>query len=79
MQIHGKVYDLDSALVEVGANQRHANQGIYILCKAVGELIQGTSIPAKAELLKFTQLPIWQGDRLQVRVRVVHRGSGRCC
>lgn len=67
MQIHGKVFDMDSALVEVGANQRHANHGIYILCKAVGELMQGSNIPSRAELLEFTQHPIWKGDRLQVR------------
>lgn len=65
-QIHGKVYDMDSALVEVGANQRHANHGIFILCKAVGELMQGSNIASRAELLEFTQHPIWQGDRLQV-------------
>ncbi|KAL6782804.1 hypothetical protein ACKKBG_A08175 [Auxenochlorella protothecoides x Auxenochlorella symbiontica] len=64
-QIHGKVYDMDSALVEVGANQRHANHGIFILCKAVGELMQGSNIASRAELLEFTQHPIWQGDRLQ--------------
>lgn len=28
------------AAMQVGANQRHANQGIYILCKAVSELMQ---------------------------------------
>ena len=32
--------DVSSGLSEVGANQRHANQGIFILCKAVGELMQ---------------------------------------
>lgn len=39
-QIHGLVLDVTSGLQEVGANQRHANQGIFILCKAVSELMQ---------------------------------------
>lgn len=66
MQIHGLVYDMDASLVEVGTNQRHANHGIYILCKAVGELMAGHNIPSKAELIEYTQHPIWHGDRLQV-------------
>ena len=27
--------DLEASMAEVGANQRHANHGIYVLCKAV--------------------------------------------
>lgn len=64
-QIHGLVLDMEAGLTEVGANQRHANHGIYILCKAVGELMQGSNIAAQAELLHYTQHPIWQGERLQ--------------
>ncbi|GAB4818281.1 hypothetical protein N2152v2_005327 [Parachlorella kessleri] len=64
-QIHGLVLDVSSGLSEVGANQRHANQGIFILCKAVGELMQGSNIPSKRELLEYTQHPIWTADKLQ--------------
>lgn len=34
-QIHAVVMDLEASMAEVGANQRHANHGIYVLCKAV--------------------------------------------
>lgn len=51
---------------EVGANQRHANHGIFILCKAVSELMQGSNIPSKADLIEYTQQhPVWAGDRVQ--------------
>ncbi|KDD75865.1 hypothetical protein H632_c464p0 [Helicosporidium sp. ATCC 50920] len=64
-QIHGLVYDMDASLIEVGTNQRHANHGIYILCKAVGELMAGHNIPSKTELVEYTQHPMWNGDKLQ--------------
>lgn len=34
-QIHAVVMDLEASMAEVGVNQRHANHGIYVLCKAV--------------------------------------------
>lgn len=59
-QIHGLVLDMEASMSEVGANQRLANQGIYVLCKAVGELMQGSNISSKTELLEFTQQhPVW--------------------
>ena len=64
-QVHGAVLDMDAALAEVGANQRAALHGIYILCKAVGELSQGSAIPSKTELLEFTQSAAWQRMRPQ--------------
>lgn len=49
-QIHGLVLDVTSGLQEVGANQRHANQGIFILCKAVSELMQvGGAVASAAQ------------------------------
>lgn len=35
LQIHAVVMDLEASMAEVGVNQRHANHGIYVLCKAV--------------------------------------------
>ena len=35
LQVHAVVMDLEASMAEVGANQRHANHGIYVLCKAV--------------------------------------------
>ena len=57
---------MEAGLTEVGANQRHANHGILLLCKAVSELMQGsnTALASQAELLEFTQHPIWQGERV---------------
>ena len=34
-QVHGVVLDLEASLAQVGAAQRRANHGIYVLCKAV--------------------------------------------
>lgn len=62
-QVHAAVLDLDAALAQVGADQRHALHGIYILCKAVGELAAGSSIASKTELLEFTHSPVWQRIR----------------
>lgn len=59
-QIHAVVMDLEASMAEVGANQRHANHGIYVLCKAVSELMAGSAIPSKAELIEYTeQHPVW--------------------
>ncbi|PRW05903.1 NADH-cytochrome b5 reductase 1 [Chlorella sorokiniana] len=59
-QIHSVVMDLEASMAEVGANQRHANHGIYVLCKAVSELMAGSAIPSKAELIEYTQQhPVW--------------------
>ncbi|PSC68412.1 NADH-cytochrome b5 reductase 1 isoform A [Micractinium conductrix] len=66
-QIHAVVMDLEASMAEVGANQRHANHGIYVLCKAVSELMAGSSIPSKSELIEYTQQhPVWAGaERVQ--------------
>lgn len=82
-QIHGLVLDMEATMSEVGANQRHANHGIFILCKAVSELMQGSNIPSKAELIEYTkQHPVWaQGDKVQglegvLRGRDENSGAG---
>jgi len=62
-QVHAAVLDLDAALAQVGTDQRHALRGIYVLCKAVGELAAGSSIASKDELLEYTQSPVWQRIR----------------
>lgn len=59
-QVHAAVLDMDATLSDIGVNQRHALHGIFVLCKAVGELSAGSSIPSKAELLEYTQSPVWQ-------------------
>lgn len=59
-QVHAVVMDLEASMAEVGVNQRHANQGIYVLCKAVSELMAGSNIPSKVELIEYTQQhPVW--------------------
>ena len=63
--IHNAVLDMDAALSDIGVNQRHALHGIYVLCKAVSELSAGSHISSKAELLEFTQSPVWQRMRPQ--------------
>jgi hypothetical protein len=60
---------MESMLNELGTNQRHATRGIFILCKAVGELMQGSNIASQQELLEFTKHPFWQqGSRVPVTV-----------
>ena len=64
-QVHAAVLDMDATLSDIGVNQRHALHGIFVLCKAVGELAAGSTIPSKAELLEYTQSPVWQRMRPQ--------------
>lgn len=57
--IHAAVFDMDGAIADMSADQRHSLLGIYILCRAVNELTEGSSIPSKTELLEFTRSPMW--------------------
>lgn len=76
MQIHGMIFDMDASLNEVGQSQRHTNQGIYILCQAVNELMVGHNFRAKTELLEYTRNPIWKTQQSQ-QVRHDRRSRGR--
>ncbi|KAL4425145.1 hypothetical protein ABPG77_008250 [Micractinium sp. CCAP 211/92] len=80
-QIHAVVMDLEASMAEVGVNQRHANHGIYVLCKAVSELMAGSNIPSKTELIEYTQQhPVWAAaaaeQRLQGLESLLPVGSG---
>lgn len=69
-QIHAVVMDLEASMAEVGANQRHANHGIYVLCKAVSELMAGSNIPSKTELIEYTQQhPVWAAAAAEQRLQ----------
>lgn len=58
-EVHSAVMEIDSALGELGDNQKHALLGIYVLVKAVSELAAGSNINSKQELMEFTQSPMW--------------------
>jgi hypothetical protein len=64
-QLHSTILNMDVEILDIGVNQRHALHGIYILCKAVGELSAGSTIASKTELLEYTKSPIWQRVRPQ--------------
>lgn len=64
-EVHSAVMEMDTALGELGDNQRHALLGIYVLVKAVSELASGSNINSKQELMEFTQSPMWQRLRPQ--------------